>query len=150
MTGSSKTCDEVGPFVLKSVEIDASMQNVWRALTQTDQVAQWMGGVRVESTWEPGAGITFSGRIHNYTVHDRGTVLGVEPGKLLRYSHWSKLSRLPDLPQNRTIITLSLEWTGEMTRLTVRHECFYSDDAYGHANYFWGFALNDIKDLLER
>jgi len=128
----------------------ASMQDVWRALTDTDLVAQWMGGARVESKWEPDADITFTGTLHRYTHRDRGTVLAVEPRKLLKYSHGARLSRLPDLPQNRTVVTLSLDWTGEKTSLTVRHECFYSDAEYKHANYFWGFALNDIKHLLER
>jgi uncharacterized protein YndB with AHSA1/START domain len=143
-------CDAVEQSVVKSVEIAASMTEVWRALTETDQIAEWMGGAHVESKWELGADITFTGKLHKYTYRDHGIVLAVEPEKLLKYSHWSGLSRLPDLPQNRTIITLSLDWTGEKTRLTVRHECFYSEAAYKHANYFWSFALNDVKNLLER
>ena len=77
-------------------------------------------------------------------------MLAVEREKLLRYSHWSEMSRLPDIPQNRTIITFILDWTGEKTRLTVRHEHFYSEDAYKHANFFWGVALNTVKNLLEQ
>jgi len=97
-----------------------------------------------------GACIKVTGKLHKYTYRDRGTVLAVEREKLLKYSHWSGLSRLPDLPQNRTVITLSLDWTAEKTRLTVRHECLYSEAAYKHAKYFWGFALTDVKNLLER
>jgi hypothetical protein len=32
----------------------------------------------------------------------------------------------------------------------VRHENFYSEDAYKHANFFWGFALTTVKNLLEQ
>lgn len=148
MDSGLSTCD-TGPGVVKSVEIAASVHDVWRALTEADKIAQWMGGARVESTWEPGAHITFTGKLHKYAYHDRGTVVASEPGKLVKYTHWAGLSRLPDLPQNRTVITLSLDWTGEKTSLTVRHECFYSDAAYRHANYFWNFALSDVKNLLE-
>ena len=81
---------------------------------------------------------------------DRGTVLAIEHDKLLKYSHWSGLSRLPDVPENQTVIIFSLDWTGEKARLTVRHDHFYSKAAYKHANFFWEFALADMKRLLER
>lgn len=129
MDGSLRTFDTIEPSVVKSVEIAASMNDVWRALTETEQIARWMGGAKVESKWELGARITFTGKLHKYTYRDRGTVVAVEREKLLEYSQWAGLSRLPDLPQNRTLITLSLDWSGEKTSLTVRHECFYSEAA---------------------
>jgi uncharacterized protein YndB with AHSA1/START domain len=137
--------------VVKSIEIRASTNDVWRALMETDKIAQWMGAAHVESKWEIGGDITFTGKMpgFNKTYRDRGTVLAIEREKLLKYSHWSELSRLPDAPENRTLITFSLEWTGEKTQLTVRHESFYSEAAYKHSNFFWGFALTDIKNLLE-
>jgi uncharacterized protein YndB with AHSA1/START domain len=140
------------PAVVKSIEIFASTNDVWRALTESEKIAQWMGGARVESKWGPGSDITFIGEMPNFnkTYHDRGTVLAIEREKLLKYSHWTELSRLPDEPENRTVITFSLEWTGAATSLTVRHERFYSEAAYKHANFFWGFALTDVKNLLER
>jgi uncharacterized protein YndB with AHSA1/START domain len=136
--------------VVKSIEISASTNGVWLALTETDKIAQWMGGARVESKWDLGGDITFSGKLHKKAYRDRGTVLAIEREKFLKYSHWSGISRLPDLPENRTVITLSLDWTGEKTRLAVRHEGFYSEATYKHSNFFWGFALTDIKNLVER
>src|SRR5262245_31391498 len=137
--------------VVKSIEIFASTNDVWRALTETDKIAQWMGGAHVESRWEIGGDITFTGKMPGFdkTYRDRGTVLAIEREKLLKYSHWSELSRLPDTPENRTLITFSLDWTGEKTQLSVRHESFHSDAAYKHSNFFWGFALTDVKNLLE-
>lgn len=139
-------------IVEKSVEIAASSQEVWRALTEPDRIRQWMDGAQVESTWMPGSDITFTGTMPNFNrkYRDRGTVLAVEPGKRLQYSHWSQMSRLPDLPQNRTIFTFTLEASGENTRLTLHQENFQSDVAYKHANFFWGVALHMIKKLLEQ
>jgi uncharacterized protein YndB with AHSA1/START domain len=138
--------------VVKSIEISAPKDEVWRALTEPDKIAQWMGGARVEAKWEIGGNITFTGKMPGFdkTYRDRGTVLAIEREKLLKYSHWTELSRLPDAPENRTVITFSLDWTGTATRLTVHHERFYSEAAYRHSNFFWGFALTDIKNLLER
>jgi uncharacterized protein YndB with AHSA1/START domain len=140
------------PIVVKSVEIFTSTNHVWRALTEPDKITQWMGGARVESKWEIGSDITFTGKMPNFskTYRGRGTVLAMEREKFLRYSHWSEMSRLPDIPQNRTIITFILDWIDEKTRLTVRHENFNSEAAYKHANFFWGFALITMKNLLEQ
>jgi uncharacterized protein YndB with AHSA1/START domain len=137
--------------VVKSVEIFKSTNDVWRALTEPDQIVQWMGGAHVQSTWQIGSDIIFIGKMPNFTktYRDRGTVLAMEREKFLQYSHWSEMSRLPDIPQNRTIITFILDWTDEMTRLTVRHDHFYNEAAYKHANFFWNFALTTLKNLLE-
>jgi uncharacterized protein YndB with AHSA1/START domain len=138
--------------VVKSVEIFKSTNDVWRALTEPDQIIQWMGGARVESKWEIGSDITFTGKMPNFNkaYRDRGTVLAMEREKFLQYSHWSEMSRLPDIPQNRTIITFILDGMDEKTRLTVRHNHFYSEAAYKHANFFWSFGLTALKNLLEQ
>lgn len=139
-------------IVEKSVEIAASKYHVWRALTEPDTIFIWMGGARVESSWELGSDITFSGTMPDFNkkYRDRGTVLAVERERFLQYSHWSKMTRLPDLPQNRTIITFILEPMDEQTRLTMHQENFHSEVEYKHANFFWGVALYMMKNLLER
>ena len=137
--------------VEKTVEIAASTHQVWRALTESDKIKQWMGGAQVESQWELGSEITFTGTMPNFNrkYKDYGTVLAVEREEFLQYSHWSEMSHRPDLHQNRTITTLTLEDIGEKTCLTVRHENFKSDAEYKHANFFWGVAVYTLKNLLE-
>jgi uncharacterized protein YndB with AHSA1/START domain len=137
--------------VLKIIEISASTGDVWRMLTEPEQIAKWMDGARVESMWEPGSSITFTGTMPNFNrkYRDRGTVLAVDVEKFLQYSHWSEMTRLPDIPENRTTITFILDRLEEKTRLTFRQENFHSEVAYKHANFFWGVALHVMKNLLE-
>jgi uncharacterized protein YndB with AHSA1/START domain len=139
-------------IVVKSVEISTSIDQVWRALTDPEKITAWMVGTRVESTWEPCADITFTGTMPNFNkpYRDRGTLLAVAREKMLQYSHWSKMSRLPDLPQHRTIITFLLDPVDEKTRLTVRHENFGSEAEHRHSNFFWNVALFTLKNLLEQ
>jgi len=85
----------------------------------------------------------------NIPYRDRGTILAVERERLLQYSLWSQASRRPDLPQNRTLVTLTLEPLGEMTRLSIHHEGFQSESEYKHANFFLTVAPSVIKKLLE-
>lgn len=120
-------------------------------LTEPDQISKWMDGARVESTWEVGSDITFSGTMPNFNkkYRDRGTVLAIEREKFLQYSHWSEMTRLSDVPENRTIMTFILDPMDEKTSLTFRQENFHGDVEYKHANFFWGVALHMMKKLLE-
>ena len=138
-------------IVEKSVEISASTNDVWRMLTEPEQIAKWMDGARVESTWQVGSEITFSGTMPNFNkkYRDHGTVLAIEREKFLQYSHWSQMTRLVDVPENRTIMTFILDPLDEKTRLTFRQENFHSDVEYRHANFFWGVGLHMMKKLLE-
>jgi uncharacterized protein YndB with AHSA1/START domain len=44
-----------------SVEISASPRQVWNAITDPDLIKQYFFGTQVESTFEPGSPITWSG-----------------------------------------------------------------------------------------
>lgn len=50
--------------------IDATPDQVWRAITDPGLVEQWMMGARVDSTWRKGEPITWSGEYSGpaYTV----------------------------------------------------------------------------------
>jgi len=141
-----------GLIIEKSVEIAASTGPVWKALTEPDLLIRWMAGANVESTWELGSDITFSGTMPNFNkkYRDRGTVLAVERERLLQYIHWSEMTRLPDLPHNRTVITFRLTLVDEKTRLTIRQENFHSEVEYKHGSFFWGVALHMFKNLVEQ
>jgi uncharacterized protein YndB with AHSA1/START domain len=110
-----------------------------------------MLNAKVTSTWKPGSEISFIVEMpgHEGTFHDRGTVLAVEDEILLRYSHWSQASRLPDLPENRSMIAFTLDPFQGQTLLTVHHDHFPNEASYKHARFFWNYALHDLKTQLE-
>lgn len=133
----------------KSVRIRAPIEEVWRALVDPDMTARWLGGARVESTWEVGTAITFTGTLQGKDFRDSGTILAIEPGKILRYNHWSRFSRLPDAAESRSVITLRLESTNGETCLSVKHEHPPVDPMSKHSDYFWGVALEVLKGLVQ-
>lgn len=66
--------------------------------------------------------------------------------RTLAYAYWSRLSRLPDEPQNYTNIRLDL--TGE-TRLSLAQRNFPGEASYEHWNFYWNMALERIRKLAE-
>lgn len=135
--------------VQQSIRIRAKPSVVWSALVDPVKLARWMGGAQVESAWEPGSTITFTGTLHGHPYEDRGTVLACEPERVLRYNHWGFLSRLADSDETRTVITLTLTSEGDETHLEVSHDNLASYDVFGHARFFWRNALLDVKGIAE-
>jgi Activator of Hsp90 ATPase homolog 1-like protein len=86
------SCDErftekipvMATSVRQSVRIRAKPNVVWATLVDPAKMLQWMGGAHVESTWQPGDAISFTGPFHDRAFQDRGTVLACDPERLLR------------------------------------------------------------------
>lgn len=81
-------------------EIAAPPARVWTAMTDPDQVAQYMMGSRVKTDWQPGSPITWSGDWEGRPYQDTGEVLAAEPGRLLEVTHYSPLTGDEDVPEN--------------------------------------------------
>lgn len=137
-----------GSFEL-SISILASLEDVWRTLVDRARIANWTGGSRVESNWEVGSEITFSGTLSGKPYRDHGTIREFEPLRVLHYDQWHSLSPLADAPGNRSIVELRLDHDGGVTRLSLRHEHPLAATIPEHSAFFWRVALRLIKDLAE-
>ena len=54
------------------VDVAAPPERVWQALTDPDEVAQYMYGSRVSTDWRPGSAITWSGSSTGSPTRTRG------------------------------------------------------------------------------
>src|SRR5690348_615745 len=90
MTGIVATAD---------IDIDASPSEVWAALTEPEQIKQYMFGSAVDTDWQPGSPITWSGEYNGQQYQDKGEVITVEPDVLLVVSHYSPMSGADDVPE---------------------------------------------------
>ena len=139
--------------VSASIAIAAPAASVWRALTTPELMAEWMSigePLTVESDWVVGGPIVLSGTLAGHRYADEGTILRLEPERALAYSHWSRFSRLPDRPENRTVVELVLSPGAAGTTVSVTHRNLTSDDVVGHVNFYWPGALRRLRDLDER
>jgi uncharacterized protein YndB with AHSA1/START domain len=142
MTGAVATAD---------VDIAASAEKVWLALTDPDIIEQYMmGGARVRTDWRPGSTITWSGEYHGRTFEDKGEVLEAQPGKRLKVTHFSPLSGQVDEPSNYHTVTYDLEERGAGTHVSLSQDKNANEAEAQHSAGNWQMMLEGLKAVVER
>lgn len=143
-----------------SIELAAPPETVWAALVDPASFARWYG-LTIETTWQPGAPMAFTGSVGAKKIRDHGTVVEVVRPMRLTWRYFSRITGLPDEPQNYATITLTLEATPDGTRLTVTHSVPPSPVRKGkdweigpesgirHVEFWWRSTLPILKAVVE-
>src|SRR5262249_54857044 len=127
--------DVKGGVVRATVEIAASPDTVFRALTDPAELARWWGSPDLYQThdWKldlrPGGKWSCQARSAEGTGEVRGQVLAVEPPRLLEYT-WE-----PSWEQfKQSVVRYTLQAVPGGTRLDLLHRNLASEDSVrGHA-----------------
>jgi uncharacterized protein YndB with AHSA1/START domain len=138
-----------GQSVNVEVEVSASPGQVWQALTDPDLIRQYFFGSTVDTTWEPGTPITWSGEYDGTSYQDRGEVIEFVPAQRLVVTHFSPMSGQEDAPENYHRLTYQLEADGDRTRLSLEQD----NTPPGAEEQFrtnWETVLGNLKELVER
>jgi uncharacterized protein YndB with AHSA1/START domain len=105
--------------IVSSIVIAATPEQIWHAITDPEQTAQWYFGTRVRSTWEPGSPIDYVDSDGKPQL--TGEVIEVVPNEKL--VHTFKAVWSPEIasdPASR--YEFRLEPMGEsLTRVTIEH-----------------------------
>ncbi len=133
-----------------SITIDAWPEEVWEALTDPDTIRKWFFGVQTETDWTVGSPIVHRGEYQGRPYEDKGTIVRVEPERLLVHTHWSPMSGLPDDPANYQEVSWALAERDGTTELTVSEVNLPSEQATEISEQGWRAALGALRDLLER
>jgi len=137
-------------FIAKvSITIKAPAGKVWAALVDPAMIKKYLFGTDAVSDWRKGGPIVFKGEYQGRTYEDKGLILDLEPGRRLRYSHWSSLSGLPDTPENYHIVTMELRAEGTGTLLTLSQDNNPDEESRDHSQKTWEIVLGTMKKLLE-
>ena len=131
------------------VQISASPQQVWDALTDPDAISTFMFGAKVDTDWEEGSAITWSGEYDGKPYQDKGEILEVAESERLRMTHYSPLTGEDDVPENYHTLDYRLHDEGETTRLTLDQD---GNDSAEQAEQFasnWQTMLDQVKEYVE-
>lgn len=132
-----------------SVMIDAPAAKVWLALTTPELIKQWFFGVDTESDWTEGSSIVHRGMYQSHPYEDKGTIVKIEPGRLLVHTHWSPVSGLADEPENYQEVSWALYDEGGKTELVISEINLPSQAAKERSEQGWTAALTALRDMLE-
>ncbi|OMC48350.1 SRPBCC family protein [Mycobacterium sp. IS-1264] len=131
------------------VDINAPAQRVWQALTDPEIVEKYFFGTHVETDWKPGSPITWSGEYDGTAYQDKGSVIDVQEPHLLRVTHFSPMTGLPDKPENYHTLTYELTPTNSGTRVKLSQDNNASADEANRAEANWNSMLSGLKKTVE-
>jgi uncharacterized protein YndB with AHSA1/START domain len=135
------------PDFVYTIYITASVEEVWRALTDPDFTRRYWG-IDIESEWTVGARVT-----HRHPDQAEpffgGEVLESAPPKRLRYSAgFLPTAGNPDPDTRLTTTTFELERVGPTAKLTV-YSTDPREDMRELVHQGWPMVLSSLKTLLE-
>ncbi|KIS27321.1 ATPase [Arthrobacter sp. SPG23] len=133
-----------------SVLVEAPRSRVWQALTDPEIVRQYFLGTNVTTTWREGEPVTFAGEWKGKRYEDKGIVLVNRHEELLRITHYSPLTGLPDEPENYHTVEYRLEAKPDGTQVTITQGKNKSDSEAEESAKLWETVLGNLKELLER
>ena len=131
-------------------DIDASRDQVWDALTDPDQIKEYMFGSEVVTDWKPGSPIVWKGEYEGKRYQDRGEIVEVEPERRLKVTHFSPLSGQEDRPENYHTLVYELEQRDEKTHVSLSQDNNPSEEAAEHSRANWEKMLAGLKNVVER
>ena len=132
-----------------TVTINAPISKVWQALVNPEIIKQYLFNTDVISDWKVGSPIIYRGEWEGKPFEDKGKILAVEPEKLLRSTHWSPLSGVPDSPENYHTVTYTLSDRGGSTEVTITQDNNATEGEKAHSEKNWQTVLDGMKSLLE-
>ncbi|NLR78153.1 SRPBCC domain-containing protein [Chitinophaga eiseniae] len=134
------------------VTIAAAPVDVWRVLTDTTAMKNWMGEpdmqLEITTTWEVNTPFIIRG-FHHVRFENKGVIVAYEAQKRLSYSHFSSVSRLPDLPENYSLLDFRLTPAADQTILQLRIDNFPTETIFKHLQFYWRTTLVKIKQATE-
>ena len=131
------------------IEIDASADQVWGALTEPDQIEKYMFGSRVETDWQPGSPIVWKGEYEGTRYEDKGEIVEIEPARRLKVTHFSPLSGQEDVPENYHTLLYELEERDGKTHVSLSQDGNATEEAAEHSKANWQTMLSGLKNVVE-
>src|SRR3954470_16898691 len=138
-----------GSIATADVDVAATAQQVWAALTEPEQIAAYMQGSRVTTTWEVGSPITWDGEHDGHAYQDKGEVLTYDEPHVLSVTHYSPMIGQPDEPENYHTLVYTLTASGDGTTVELSQDGCDSEEQAAQFSDNWQSMLDGLKKHIE-
>jgi uncharacterized protein YndB with AHSA1/START domain len=138
-----------GKVATAQTDIASSADRVWAALTDPEQIKEYMYGSRVETSWEVGSSITWNGEYEGRPYQDKGEVLTFDPPNELSVTHYSAMSGEEDVPENYHTLVYTLSEADGTTHVSLTQDGCKDDDEAERFSANWQQMLDGLKGQVE-
>jgi uncharacterized protein YndB with AHSA1/START domain len=145
-------------YIVNSIEIQATPEDVWDALVNPEKTKIYMFGCAAVSDWQAGSTLLWQGNYEgNMMVFVKGFVIKIEAPYLLEYSVFDPNATMEDVISNYLHVTYKLAAHGNSTLLTVTQGDYTTvgdgerryNESYNNGTG-WQPILEAIKKLIEQ
>jgi uncharacterized protein YndB with AHSA1/START domain len=104
---------------------------------------------QVQTDWQPGSPIVWKGEYQGKKYEDKGEILEVQPNRLLRVTHFSPMTGLPDEPRNYHTVTYDLDDRDGRTHVCLSQDNNGSEDEAERSTANWETVLKGLRQTVE-
>lgn len=97
--------------IRKSIDVDAPVATLWKVLTDSEYIRQYMFGCNAETDWQPGSPLLWRSAADG-VVYVKGHVVRFEAPRSLEYTIFDPHSKLADIPSNYLTMKCELRENG--------------------------------------
>ncbi len=131
------------------VDIRATRDRVWAALTDPALIAQHMWGAKVETDWRVGSPIVWRGEHHGRAYEDKGEILVYDEPERLSVTHFSPLTGQDDVPENYHTLVYTLTENTDGTRVELTQDGCDNQEQVDQFSANWQEHLDGLKRVTE-
>jgi uncharacterized protein YndB with AHSA1/START domain len=140
-------------LIRKAIDVDAPVETLWKVLTDSKFIPQYMFGCIAETDWKSGSPLLWKGASDG-KLYVKGHIVSIDHPRRLVYTIFDPNSTIKDIPQNYLTMTYDLKRRGERASvLEITQGDFATvedgDNRYKHSLDGDDSVLNGIKKLAE-
>ena len=140
--------------IRKSIDVAAPVETLWKILTDSAFIPQYMFGCVAETDWKPGSPLLWKGAADG-KLYVKGHVVAIDAPHHLEYTVIDPNSTIEDIPENYLTMTYELKGRGEGGSTLEISQGDFSTVANGQKRYEdsaggGDFILVAIKKLAEK
>jgi uncharacterized protein YndB with AHSA1/START domain len=94
-------------LIHQSIEVAAPAELLWKILTNSEFIRQYMFGCNAESDWKSGSSLLWRGAADG-TLYVKGNIVSIDPPHSLVYTVFDPNSTMADIPSNYLTMTYKL------------------------------------------